>query len=111
MITIRHMLGCVCLKKTVTGEQCILLKPLIMLHRNLSIDCSLGSEPVGVQCRLHHRSCSILRIPVECVGFFSAPFFDVVQPFSARSSSPRLSLQHSRYHLLHQPTVLHPAYM
>src|SRR6218665_1792759 len=45
-------------------------------------------------------------LPVECVDFFSAPFLDVVQPFSARSSSPRLSLHYSKHHFLHQSIVL-----
>src|SRR6218665_2641986 len=48
--------------------------------------CSIVSAPVVVQCRLHHRfpRAVILRLPVESVDFFSAPFLDVVQPFSAR---------------------------
>src|SRR6218665_4208839 len=71
----------------------------------------MGSLPVGVQCRLHHcpPRGAILHLPVEYVDFFSAPFLDVVQPFSARSSSPCLSLHHSKHRLLHQPIVLHPA--
>src|SRR6218665_1751020 len=58
-----------------------------------SIHCSKGSVPIGVQCHLHHRSprALILRLLVECVDFFSTPSLDVVQPFSAWSSSPCLS--------------------
>src|SRR6218665_3510266 len=33
------------------------------------------------------------------------------QPFSTRYSSPRLSLHHSKHHLLNQSIVLHPAHM
>src|SRR6218665_2947113 len=78
-----------------------------------SIHCSVGSAPVGVRCCPHHCSprAVILRLSVEYVNFLSAPLFDVIQPFSALSPSPRFSFHHSKHHLLHQPVVLHPAYV
>src|SRR6218665_1908416 len=53
-----------------------------------------AQHPVSVQCHLHHRSpnVSILYLLVEYVNFLSIPLLDVIQPFSTRSSSPRLSL-------------------
>src|SRR6218665_1811821 len=85
-----------------------------------SIHCSMGSAPVGVHCHLHHRSphATIMRLTLECVDFLSASFLDVIEPFSARSSSPRLSRHHSKHHVLEgvsayhlQPIVLHHAYI
>src|SRR6218665_1018068 len=50
--------------------------PLGSCSALLSIHCSMDLAPVVVQCHLHHRSpcAAILRLPVECVDFFSAPF-------------------------------------
>src|SRR6218665_3652269 len=69
--------------------------------------------PVGVQCRPHHRSprAVILRLSVEYVNFLTTPLPDVIQPFPAWSSSSQFSFHHSKHHLLHQPVILHPAYV
>ena len=34
-----------------------------------------------------------------------------IQPLSARSSSSQFSFHRSQHHLLHQPVILHPAYV
>jgi len=79
---------------------------LTMMHLCITQCTYWTALPIGVRCRIHHCSpcAAILRLPFECVDFFSAPFLDVVQPFSARSSSLRLALHHSKHHLLHQPS-------
>src|SRR6218665_3627397 len=74
--------------------------------------CSVGSAPVIVQCRPHHCSprALILCLSAEDVNFLCTPLLDVIQLFSARSSSPRFFFRRSRHPLLRQPVVLHPAY-
>src|SRR6218665_297673 len=71
----------------------------------------MATTPAGVQCRPHHRSpyAWILCLPAEYVNFLGTPLLDVVQSFSARSSSPHLFIHCSKHHLLHQPLsfILH----
>src|SRR6218665_2027995 len=84
------------------------LHRLIMIRQGPSIHCCVGSTPSSPPFSVFRDP---LCLPDECVDFFSAPFLDVVQPFSAWSSSPRLLLHHSKHHLLYQRIVLHPAYV
>ena len=78
-----------------------------------AIHSSMRSSAPGLQCRLRNRfpRASIMCLSVEDENVFSTPLLNVAQPFSTRYSSPRLSLHHSKHHLLHQSIVLHPAHM
>src|SRR6218665_3143588 len=74
---------------------------------------SVGSAPIGVQCRPHHRSphAVILRLSLEYVNFLTTPLLDVIHPFSAWFSASHFSFHRSKHHLLHQSVILHPTYV
>src|SRR6218665_1231209 len=53
------------------------------------------------------RSCTFL-LSRPYVNFLSASLFDVIKPFSTRSSSPRFSFHHYKHHLPPSPAfILH----
>jgi len=86
-------------------------RALTAIHSSYSF---YGLAPVSVQC-LHDNSSpalrTVLRHDAECLRVCRTPFFDVVHPLSAQSSSPVWSIYDAEYHVLQQPVVIHPIEM
>jgi len=80
---------------------CALAHREIMYHLGLHIHPSIAPwaqrPAIDVQCRPHHRSPRAvnLRLSVESENFLTTPLLDVIQPFSAWSSSSQFSFHHS----------------